>query len=192
MSSAASHGQITLMLREWSSGDASAAERLTPVIYSELHKLAEAYVRGERAGHTLQPTALIHEAYLRLVNQGQPDWDSRTHFFRFAAHIMRQILVDYARARNSAKRGGGCEHLTLTEVSTGNAGRSVDLLALDEALDRLTVLDERRARVLELRYFGGLTELEVAESLHLSVATVRRDVRVAEAWLCKELSGAKK
>jgi len=185
------YGQVTLMLRQWSSGDTSAADRLTPVIYCELHKLAESYARAERTGHTIQPTALIHEAYLRLIDQGQPQWDSRTHFFRFAAHLMRQILVDYARTRNAEKRGGGCRHLTLTRVNAASPGRSIDLLALDEALERLAGFDERRARVLELRYFGGLTEIEVAESLHLSVATVRRDLRVAEAWLSKELDARK-
>jgi RNA polymerase sigma-70 factor, ECF subfamily len=185
-------GQVTRMLREWSAGDPSAADRLTPIVYDELRKMAEAHVRGERAAHTLQPTALIHEAYLRLVDQKQPDWSGRTQFFRFAARLMRQILVDYARSRNAEKRGGGSTRITLTDLNARTSERSVDLFALDEALNRMAAFDERRSRVLELHYFGGLTETETAESLELSVATVRRDLRLAEAWLWKELGGEKK
>jgi len=184
-----SPGQVTQMLRQWSGGDESAAEKLTPLVYDELRRLAAGYLRGERLGHSLQPTALIHEAYLRLVEQGQPEWRSRTQFFRFSAHLMRQVLVDHARARNSLKRGAGLERVTLTGVAVATPERAVDLLALDQALDRLAAFDERRARVLELHYFGGLSEEETAESLAISVATVRRDLRLAEAWLAKELTG---
>jgi RNA polymerase sigma factor (TIGR02999 family) len=191
MGSRAETGQITRMLRKWSDGDVTVAESLTPIIYDELRRLAEAYMHGERSGHTLQPTALIHEAYLRLVSHKQPDWDSRSHFFGFAARLMRQILIDHARGRLTAKRGGGMHEITLTDLNVGVPERRVDLLALDEALSRLAELDERRARVLELRYFGGLTEREAAETLGVSVATVRRDVRIAEAWLYREMSGKK-
>jgi len=191
MGSPVDAGQVTGMLRKWSSGDQTVAESLTPVIYGELRRLAEAYLHGERSGHTLQPTALIHEAYLRLVNHTQRDWDSRSHFFRFAARLMRHILVDHARSRRAAKRGGGIHEITLTDLNAGVPERSVDLLALDEALSRLADLDERRSRVLELRYFGGLTESETAETLGLSVPTVRRDLKLAEAWLYREMGGKK-
>ena len=184
-------GDVTQMLRQWSGGDSSAAEKLTPLVYKELRRLAAGYLRGERAGHTLQPTALIHEAYLRLIEQGQPGWRSRTQFFRFSAHLMRQILVDHARARNAAKRGAGLRQVTLTGVDVAGSPRPVDLLDLDQALDRLAAFDERRARVLEMRYFGGLSEEETAEALELSVATVRRDLRLAESWLAKEVAAEK-
>jgi RNA polymerase sigma factor (TIGR02999 family) len=142
----------------------------------------------ERPGHTLQPTALIHEAWLRLVQQGQPDWQSRSQFFAFAAHLMRQILVDHARKKRTAKRAGGERRVPLSESVAVTEQRSVDLIVLDDALTRLAEFDYRRARVLELRYFGGLTEEQAAEALGISVATVRRDMRLAEAWLTRELS----
>jgi RNA polymerase sigma-70 factor (ECF subfamily) len=189
MADSATGGQITQMLRQWSGGDQSAADRLTPLVYEELRRLAASYMRGERPSHTLQPTALIHEAYVRLIDQGQPAWRSRTQFFRFSAHLMRQVLVDHARARNSAKRGAGLQRVTLTGADIAAPDSNVDLLALDHALGRLASFDERRARVLELRYFGGLSEEETAEALDISIATVRRDMRLSEAWLCKELSG---
>ena len=183
---------ITQMLRQWSAGDASAAEKVTPLVYSELRRLAAGYLRGERPGHTLQPTELIHEAYLRLVDQGQPEWRSRTQFFRFSAHLMRQILVDHARARNSVKRGVDFQRVTLTGIDVATPERNVDLLSLDQALDRLAAFDERRANILEMRYFGGLSEQETAESLDISVATVRRALRLAESWLARELASPKK
>jgi RNA polymerase sigma factor (TIGR02999 family) len=183
--------QITQMLQKWSAGDRLAGENLTPIIYNELRKLAESCARRERVGHTLQPTALIHEAYLRLLGERQPEWNSRNHFFRFAARLMRHILVDYARSRAATKRGGNFAHITLTDLNAPDPERSVDLLALDEALERLGVFDDRAARVLELRYFGGLTEAETAESLAISAPTVRRDLRLAEAWLSKELGSRK-
>src|SRR5688572_32126103 len=151
------------MLQQWSCGDSSAAERLTPLVYAELRRLAAGYLRGERPGHTLQPTALIHEAYVRLIEQGQPEWRSRTQFFRFSAHLMRQILVDHARARNAAKRGAGLQRVTLTGIDVATVERAVDLLALDQGLERLAAFDERRAHVLELRYFGGMSEEETGE-----------------------------
>src|SRR5262245_15067262 len=177
------------MLRQWSGGDISVADQLTPLVYAELRRLAGSYMRAERAEHTLQPTALINEAYLRLVDQAQPAWRSRTQFFRFSAHLMRQILVDHARTRNAAKRGAGFQPVSLGAVEIAAPPRSIDLLALDEAIQRLAVFDDRRSRVLEMRYFGGMSEEEAAEALEISVATVRRDLRLAEAWLSKELAG---
>ena len=182
-----SGGEVTQLLLQWSNGDQSVAERLTPLVYDELRRLASSYMRDERSAHTLQPTALIHEAYMRLVKQGQPAWRSRTHFFRFSAHLMRQILVDHARVRNAAKRGAGFQPVTLGSINVAAPERRIDLLALDEALDRLAAFDDRRARVLEMRYFGGMSEEETAEALEISIATVRRDLRLAEAWLSKEL-----
>jgi RNA polymerase sigma factor (TIGR02999 family) len=181
-------GEVTRMLRQWSRGDSTVVERLTPLVYDELRRLAESYMRRERPDHTLRPTALIHEAYLRLIDQSQPEWRGRSHFFSFAAHLMRQILVDYARARGAGKRGADFQRVTLTGAEAAAPERNIDLVALDEALDRLSAFDERRARVLELRFFGGLTEEETAESLGISVATVRRDLRLAESWLYRELA----
>src|SRR5262245_17696196 len=179
----AQRGEITRMLREWSGGNSAAADKLAPLVYSELRRLAESYMRRERPAHTLQPTALINEAYLRLVDQGQPAWRSRTQFFRFSAHLMRQILVDHARTRRAAKRGAGFQPVSLSAVDVAAPQRSIDLLALDEALGRLGAFDERRSRVLEMRYFGGMSEDETAEALEISIATVRRELRLAEAWL---------
>jgi RNA polymerase sigma-70 factor, ECF subfamily len=179
---------ITLLLREWSRGQDSVLDELTTLVYQELLKLAEGYMSKERPGHTLQPTALIHEAWLRLVQQGQPDWQSRSQFFAFAAHLMRQILVDHARKKRTAKRAGGQRRVPLSDSVAVTEQRSVDLIVLDDALNRLAEFDQRRARVLELRYFGGLTEEQAAETLAISVATVRRDTRLAEAWLARELS----
>ena len=181
-------GQITLMLRQWSGGDESAADQLAPLVYGELRRLAASYLHLERPGHDLQPTELIHEAYLRLIDQGQPEWHGRSQFFRFSAHLMRQILVDHARARNSVKRGAGFQQVTLTDQNVPAPERAVDLLALDQALQRLAAFDQRRGRVLEMRYFAGMSEDEIAESLGISIATVRRDLRLAEAWLAKELA----
>jgi RNA polymerase sigma factor (TIGR02999 family) len=188
MSALSPDGEVTQLLRQWCSGDTTVAERLTPLVYDELRRLAEAYMRRERPDHTLQPTELIHEAYLRLIGQGQPEWRGRSHFFSFAAHLMRQILVDHARARNANKRGAGLQKITLSRADAPAAERGVDLLALNEALDRLADVDQRRAHILELRFFGGMTEEETAESLEISVATVRRNMRLAEAWLYRELA----
>jgi len=180
---------ITVMLRRWSTGDSSALDQLTPLVYAELHGLADAYMRGESHAPTLQPTALIHEAYIRLIDQGVPDWNSRSHFFRFSAHLMRQVLVDHARTRGAAKRGAGIQQVALSDVHAAQPERSIDLILLDQVLDRLSAFDERRARAIEMRYFGGLNEAEIAEALGISIATVRRDLRLAEAWLAKEMKG---
>jgi RNA polymerase sigma factor (TIGR02999 family) len=161
---------------------------LTPLVYGELHQLAVSYLRRDRSGHTLQPTALIHEAYLRMVNQNLPDWKSRTHFYGVAAHLMRQILVDHARKHHAVKRGAGSKKVSLEEAVIFSQEKSSDLLMLDDALTRLAELDPRKADVIEMRYFAGLSVPETAEALRISVATVGRDLRMAEAWLRRELS----
>ena len=181
---------ITLLLQEWSRGQDSVLDELTSLVYHELRRLADGYMGRERDGHTLQPTALIHEAWLRLVQQGRPDWHSRSQFFAFAAHLMRQILVDHARKARAVKRAGGEKRIPLEDAIAISHDRSIDLIELDRALSRLAAFDERRARVLELRYFGGLTEEQAAEAAGISVATIRRDMRLAEAWLARELSAA--
>jgi len=180
---------ITRLLADWQKGDHAALARLTPVVYDELRRLAKAYMRRERPGHTLQATALIHEAYVRLVGQRLPPMDGRTEFFGIVAHIMRQVLVDFARAHRAAKRGSG-QKVTLDEALHLSATRSDDLLDLHEAIDRLAAFDSRKARVIELRYFGGLTREEVAGTLRLTVATVKRDLALAESWLRRELAAA--
>ncbi|MBS1826790.1 MAG: sigma-70 family RNA polymerase sigma factor [Acidobacteria bacterium] len=181
---------ITRLLMDWTSkGDEAALEALTPVVYGELRKLALSYLRRERSDHTLQPTALIHEAYLRLVDQNVPQWRSRSHFFGVAAQLMRQILVDHARARSAAKRGGGEAKLSLDQGFQYSEERSEQLVALDDALTDLAKLDARKSKVVELRYFGGLSVEETAEALGISVATVGRELRFAEAWLHKLITG---
>ncbi|HUS06265.1 MAG TPA: sigma-70 family RNA polymerase sigma factor [Bryobacteraceae bacterium] len=192
MSSPRIVGDVTQLLKEWSKGNQSAAETLTHLVYAELRKLACGYMRSERDNHTLQPTALIHEAWVRLVSQGQPDWHNRSHFFRFASHLMRQVLVDHARSRRAAKRGSGLHPVTIEAVADAQSMTTVDVLALDKALSRLASLDESRTRILEMRYFGGLTEQEIGDDMDLSIATVRRHLRTAEAWLFKELSAESK
>jgi len=180
---------ITRLLADWQKGDRAALERLTPIVYGELRRLAKAYMRRERPDHTLQATALIHEAYVRLVDQRLPPMAGRTQFFGMVAHLMRQVLVDVARAHRAAKRGSGLK-VTLDEAVHLAAARSDDLLDLHEAIDRLAAFDSRKARVIELRYFGGLTREEVAGALHLTVATVKRDLALAESWLRRELAAA--
>ncbi|MBL8178062.1 MAG: sigma-70 family RNA polymerase sigma factor [Bryobacterales bacterium] len=181
---------ITRLLRDWTgNANPAALEQLTPIVYSELRKLALSYLRRERSDHTLQPTALIHEAYLRLVDQNVPAWRSRSHFFGVAAQLMRQILVDHARARSAGKRGGGEARLSLDAGLQYSEERSAELVALDDALTDLAKLDPRKAKVVELRYFGGLSVEETAEALHVSVATVGRELRFAEAWLHKLITG---
>jgi RNA polymerase sigma factor (TIGR02999 family) len=180
--------EVTRLLFEWKSGNQAAIEALTPLVYSELRRLAGYYLANERSAQTLQPTALVHEAYVRLVSQDHPDWESRAHFFGVAAHLMRQILVDNARKHKSQKRGGGIANLPL-EAALGFAPeRSAAVIALDDALSALAQLDDRQAKVIELRYFGGFNVEETARALGISVATVGRDQRVAEAWLHRELS----
>jgi RNA polymerase sigma factor (TIGR02999 family) len=183
-------GNVTRLLLEWKRGDPAALDRLLPVVYAELRRIASRRLRRERSGHTLQPTALVHEAYLRLVQAPEVDWRDRAHFFAVAARVMRQVLVDHARTRDAAKRGGGAHKVAIEEVAEPRVSVDVDLLALDQALGRLTDLDPEQARVVELRYFGGLTIEETAEVMNVSPATVKRDWTLAKAWLRRELGGA--
>lgn len=176
------------MLRKWSAGDASALADLIPVVYDELHHLAAARLRNERHGHTLQPTALIHEAYLKLVHHDQKAWHSRAHFFSVASQIMREILVSNARRHRAAKRGG--EKASLDEAISFAPERGRALLQLDDALNELAGFDERKSRLIELKYFGGLTGEEISEALGISIATITRETRLAEAWLQSCLSPA--
>ena len=180
-------GDVTQLLREWSKGNESVIEELTPLVYRELRRLADGYMRRERPDHTLQPTTLIHEAYLRLVDQKQPEWESRSHFFRFAAHLMRQILVDHARARGAQKRAGG-DKVPVEEADGVGGEPPADLIALDEALTRLEQFDHRKAQVVELKFFGGMTEAEAAEALRISERTLHRELRLAKAWLAHAIN----
>jgi RNA polymerase sigma factor (TIGR02999 family) len=180
---------VTSLLVAWSEGDEAALGRLVPLVYAELHRLAHQYMRAERPGHTLQTTALVHEAYLRLVDTNRIRWESRAQFLGVAAQAMRRILVDTARARGAQKRGDRTPHVPLDTVTIPAPERDASLVALDAALTTLAAVDERKSRVVELRYFGGLTEAETAAVLHVSPATVERDWRVAKAWLLRELSG---
>jgi RNA polymerase sigma factor (TIGR02999 family) len=180
--------EITQLLLAWSEGDREALDRLTPLVYAELRRLAKSYMRKERAGHTLQTTALIHEAYLRLIDASQVEWRNRAHFFGVAARVMRQILVAMARERGCQKRGGGARQVSLDEAMMIDEGLDEDLVALDEALWALAQFDARKALVVEMRFFGGLTEEEVAVALDISTETVRRDWRLARSWLRRRLS----
>ncbi len=180
--------EITQMLREWSDGKQEALDNLLPLVYDELHRQAASFLRKERQGHTLQTTALINEAYLKLIDQRDVTWESRTHFFAIAAQAMRRILVDYAKATHRKKRGGDDIKLPLEEaMEVAGEEKSVDLIALDEALNKLAERDEQQARVVELRYFSGLTLEETAEALHISRATVASDWNMAKVWLYREL-----
>ena len=178
---------VTGLLVAWGHGDAVALEHLIPVVQSELHRIAERCMRQERGGHTLQATALVNEAYLRLVDVQRIDWQDRMHFLAISARVMRRILVDHARARNYQKRGGGAIRVTLNEELAGLHERGHDLVALDDALDALAATDERKSRVVELRFFGGLSVEETASVLKVSAETVMRDWRLAKAWLFREL-----
>lgn len=180
--------EVTRLLLDWSKGDRAALDQLMPVVYRELHKIATAYLRGERTEHTLQPTALINEAYLRLTHQSFPEWEGRKHFYGVAAQLMRQVLVEHARSHGAAKRGGGAAKLSLDEALDCSRDQAAALVELDEALTTLAGFDERKARVIELRYFGGLSVEETAGVLGLSVATVGREQRLAQAWLHRELA----
>ena len=180
--------QVTQLLHDLRHGDSKAIDALIPIVYGELRRLAAHYLRDERAALTLQPTALVNEAYMRLVAQDMPDWEGRLHFFGVAAHLMRQILVDHARRHRSQKRGSGAAPVTLDEAIAFAPARSDDILALDDALTRLAKEDERKARIIELRFFGGMTAEETARALDISVATVGREQRLAEAWLHRELT----
>jgi len=181
---------VTQLLVAWSAGDPTALDQLTPVIQQELHRLAARQMAGERPGHILQPTALVNEAYMRLVNWKEAQWQNRAHFFGTAARIMRRVLVDMARTRGRDKRGGGQMHVSLSEAEQQPAAQRADLMALDEAMKALELVDIRKSRVVELRYFGGLSLEEAALVLNVSVTTVRRDWSFARAWLFRELSRA--
>ncbi len=180
---------VTRLLQAWSGGDRAALEQLFPIVYRELHRQADRFMRGQSSDHTLQATALVHEAYLRLAGGDSVDWKSRAHFFGVAAKAMRSILVDHARARLAAKRGGGMDPVTLADAD-GVGGEPVEVLELDEALSRLAVLDPRKSRLVELRWFGGLSIEEAAEVLAISTATAKREWRTARAWLRRELDPA--
>ncbi len=184
----ASPEEVTGLLLAWSEGEQTALEKLMPLVYAELHRLAKHYMRREHAGHTLQTSALVNEAYLRLIDARSVRWQNRAHFFAVSAQIMRRILVDFARAKQNLKRGGGARPVILDEGLVVSPEIGADLLALDEALERLAVLSKRQGRVVELRYFGGLNEDEVAEALKVSPRTVRTDWSLARAWLYRELS----
>jgi RNA polymerase sigma factor (TIGR02999 family) len=179
--------EITRLLADWSNGDRQALEKLTPLVYDELRRLAGRYLRQERAGHTLQSTALVHEAYMKLVGQNNVRWQNRAHFFGIAAQMIRRILVDYARARKADKRGSGAERLSLDEAIALPGGQDLDLVALDDALEGLAKIDARQSRLVELRFFAGLTIEETAEVMQMSLATAKRDWVSAKAWLSREV-----
>ena len=182
--------EITQLLAEWSEGNQAALDQLYPLVYNELRRLAHGYLRRERKGHTLQTTALINEAYLRLVDQKHVHWANRSHFFGISAQIMRRILIDHARRYDYAKRGGGAQRISLDEAAVVAKERGRALLMLDEALNSLAKIDPRRSQVVELRYFGGLNNEEIAAVLKISENTVTRDWNMARAWLYQELSGS--
>ncbi len=179
--------EISALLRAWSGGDEAALDKLIPLVYEHLHRLAHSYMKRERAGHTLQTTALVNEAYMRLVDAGLVEWQDRNHFFGIAARLMRRILVDFARSRGYQKRGGKARKVTLDEALVVSPESDQDLVRLDDALKALAEFDPRKARVVELRYFGGLSVEETAEVLKVSAITVIRDWNMAKLWLLREL-----
>jgi len=181
--------EVTRLLRAWSSGDESALERLMPLVYKELHRLAHRYIAGEQPGQTLQTTALVHEVYLRLVDANNIRLQDRAHFYAICARLMRRILIDFARSRKYQKRGGRDQHVELHEAATISVDTGPEVLAVDEALKKLSQVDGRKGQVVELRFFGGLTVQETAAVLGASEETVMRDWRLAKAWLLRELSG---
>jgi RNA polymerase sigma factor (TIGR02999 family) len=180
---------VTTLLVKWRNGDRQALDELTPLVYDELRRLAARWLRRERPGHTLEGTALVHEAYLRLVHQRETEWQNRSHFFAIAAQLIRRILVDHARTRDRVKRGGGAFKLSLDEALGVSEARDLELVALDDALGALSKIDPQQGRIVELRFFAGLSIEETAEALGISPATVKRDWVVAKAWLFRELSG---
>jgi RNA polymerase sigma factor (TIGR02999 family) len=180
---------VTQLLKAWTSGDEQALEKLTPLVYEQLHRVAQRYMAGERSSHTLQTTALVNEVYLQLVDCGQINWQDRAHFFAVSAQLMRRILIDFARSRGYQKRGGGVPHLSLEEAPSVCKEPDTNLVALDDALKALAAVDERKSKVVELKFFGGLSLDEAAEVLKVSVETVGRDWRLAKVWLLRELSG---
>ena len=181
-------GEVTRLLIELRAGKKEAGAQLLTLLYDELRRLAAAYLRRERRDHTLQPTALVHEAYLRMIERSQQNWENRAHFMATCAHVMRQVLVDHARKKKAAKRGGHEQPLPLDESALSAAQRPIEFVALDEALSRLEAFDPRQSRVVELRFFGGMSEEEIGHVLGLSVRTVKRDWNVARAWLYSEMS----
>ncbi len=182
-------GEVTALLIAWSAGDREALEKQVPLVYADLRSRAEGYLRKERSGHTLQPTALVNEAYLKLVDQTRVKWQNRTHFYAVASRAMREVLVDYARRHRAGKRGSGETRVAFEEGMMATPEKSLDLLALDMALDRLARLDERQSRLVEMRVFAGLTIDETAEALGISAATVSREWKHAETWLHREIAG---
>jgi RNA polymerase sigma factor (TIGR02999 family) len=190
MPQASSH-EVTQLLQAWSDGDEEALKKLVPLVYGELHRLARHYMTGERPGHSLETTELVNEAYLRLVDWKSVRWQNRAHFFGVAAQVMRRILVDFARSRRYAKRGGEARRVSFSEAAFIAAKPSQDFIALDDALETLAAIDARKSRIVELRFFGGLSVEETAEVLKVSPRTVMRDWSLAQAWLYRELSGGK-
>jgi len=180
---------VTRLLLQWTDGDANALDQLLPLVYDELRRLAQSYLRKENVGHTLQSTALVHEAYLRLIDQRNVSWQNRSHFFGIAAQMMRRVLVDHARAHNAAKRGSGGIKVTLEEGLVAAEQRDVNVIALDGALNKLAEIDPQQSRIVELRFFAGLSIEDTAELLKISPATVKRDWAMAKAWLYGEMSG---
>ena len=181
-------GEVSGLLRAWGDGDRGALDRLTAIVYDELHRLARRYMRGERPGHSLQTSALVNEAYMRLVDYKGMHWQNRAHFFAVSAQLMRRILVEHAR-RHNLKRGGGLQHVSLEETAMVGGDRAADLIALDDAMVTLARLDPRKVQVVEMRFFGGLSVEETAEVLNVSSVTVMRDWSTAKAWLYRELAG---
>jgi RNA polymerase sigma factor (TIGR02999 family) len=182
-----SDSEVTALLTQLSKGDKTVIERLMPLVYDELHRRASRYMRQERTGHTLQPTALVHEAYLKLVGQREASFKNRTHFFAVASQLMRRILIDHARARLSAKRGGEQSAFSLSDAAEFRAGTPIELIAIDDALQKLRVLDSRQEQIVEMRFFGGLTVDETAEVLGVSTRTIEREWTMARAWLYMQL-----
>ena len=180
--------EVTRILHEWSRGDSAAVERLLPLVYDELRRLARGYFHGERRDHTLQPTALVHEAYVRLVDQTRVSWQNRAHFYGVAASMMRRVLIDNARAKATEKRGGAAARLSLDDIQVPLPQRASDLLALDEALERLAKIDARKSRIVEMRFFGGLSDDEIADLLQISTRTMLREWKKAKLWLYRDLS----
>jgi RNA polymerase sigma-70 factor (ECF subfamily) len=181
--------EVTEILQQWREGDRGAAERLFPLVYDELRRQARRHLRRERSDHTLQPTALVHEAYLRMVDQTSPAIDNRSHFFGFASRVMRQILVDHSREHNAEKRGGAAQRFSLADIDSLPQQSASDMIELDEAMQKLEAIDDRKCRVVDMRFFGGLKETEIAEVLGVTEKTVRRDWQFAKLWLYRELTG---
>ena len=180
--------EVSLLLQEWRNGDSKALDALLPVVYKELRRLAHVHLQKERPDHTLQSAALVHEAYLRLIGLSTPQWESRTHFFAIAAQLMRQILVDYARRHTAKKRGGSLCKVCLNDATTVSRRKNVDVVALDDALKTLAKIDPRQSRVVELRFFAGLSLQEISDAMEIAPATVQRDWTAARAWLHREIS----